>query len=147
MPIMPSPGLRPGSRSSAARSAERVLIALCMVAVLGASATRAGAATTLRTAPLFAADGDSLICSAVNWDTKPRAIAVRIVLVVGGAGEVASVTCDPTVPLASCIALENVSVPIVSSGVFACEVQADGPKSKFRAVLENVTTGRSVEAR
>lgn len=148
MQITRSPGRRPSFRHDAGRAAVRARVTLCAVALLlGASATRAGAATTLRTAPLFAVDGDSLLCSAVNWDTKPRAISVRIVFVAGGGGEVASASCDPTVPLASCIAAENVSVPIVSSGIFACEVRADGPKSKFRAVLENVTTGRSVEAR
>lgn len=123
-------------------------VAACVVAagLLLAAASGAAAATTLRTGPLFASDGDVVTCSVVNWDTKPRAITARIVLVVGGGGEVENATCNPTVPLASCIAIENVLVPIVSSGFFACEIQADGPRSKFRAVLENVTTGRNVSA-
>lgn len=135
-----SPFCARGTRRPAGR-------ALAAAALLLAFANVAGAATTLRTAPLFGTDGDVLTCSAVNWDEKPRSIAVRIVLVVGGTGEVAAVTCDPTVPFASCIAIESVSVPIVGSGFFACEVQADAPKSKLRALLENVTTGRNVEAR
>lgn len=128
----------------ARRSAGRAMTA---AALLLASASVAGAATTLRTAPLYATEGDVLTCSAVNWDEKPRSIAVRIALVVGGGGEVAAATCNPTVPLASCIAIESVSVPIVGSGFFACEVQADVPRSRVRALLENVTTGRNVEAR
>lgn len=129
-----------GARSPAVRAVATAMLLLAFANV-------AGAATTLRTAPLYATEGDVLTCSAVNWDEKPRSIVVRIVLVVGGGGEVAAATCSPTVPLASCIAIESVSVPIVGSGFFACEVQADVPKSKVRALLENVTTGGNVDAR
>lgn len=135
-----------GARDVVGSPGRRIAAACFAAGLLIATASTAGAATTLRTGPLFASDGDILTCSVVNWDTKPRSITARIVLVVGGGGEVEKATCNPTVPLASCIAIENVLVPVVSSGFFACEVQADGPRSKFRGVLENVTTGRNVTA-
>lgn len=138
------PPTTPNASPRRARGPRRIASAAAAATLLAASAS--GAAVTLRTASTFAADGDVLICQAVNWDSKPRKIDVRIVLVNDGS-EAESASCDPTSPLTACNAIENVSVPILSAGFFACEVEADGPKPKFRAVLQNVTKGDSIEAR
>jgi hypothetical protein len=121
--------------------AVRVTLAAALILI----AARAGA-STLRTAATFAEDGNVLLCEAVNWDEKARAIEVRIVITNDGS-EAASATCPATAPRTSCFATETVSVPILSSGFFACEIEVKGSKSRLRGVLENTATGRSVEAR
>jgi hypothetical protein len=127
-----------------ARALHGAALAAAAAAVLGAPA--GAAAVAFRTASMLATDGDALVCQVVNWDGKPRDLAVRIVLANDGS-EAASVECDATPPRGACAAIESVFVPILSSGFFACEVEADGPKTKFRGALQNLTKGVILEAR